>query len=1001
MNKISILMIAGAMLAPATVSAGIVGEVASRPLSLPYSQTFDDASSMSDFTVFDGNDDGIYWEWDESSGGEAQCAQNPNKAMDDWLITRPVTLVAGTDYYFSIDARRYRASEPERFEVYLGTSAHPDDMTVELIQPTEPADAYKATYKKTIRVQESGTYYIGIHGISDKWKYRMCIDNISLKEGANDSAPGAPSQLKVTPDPEGNLTVGISFVTPNTDVNGNPIESITKAHVFRDDVEIHTFDSPDIRVALEWADTEAPAGNHTYAVAASNASGMGARSEAAVYVGLRRPMPPTEVTLAETSVYGEVRLSWKAPAEDYEGNPLDPLRVTYRITEPVDGEEILVADDITGLNHTFTALEPGAVQQFKDYHVYAKTNGGESYLPGVSTTAAVGDPFELPYRESFAIVNGSTLTPLAISTTAGTGTWLLYDDNEYSLGKIRSQDGDDGYTAMYAKPLNHAARVFTAKLDFGGCEHPAVTFYTYKIAEDDHNEIAVQLSQQGNPFGSVGTVKVSEIPGEGWVKVTMPLTRYRNRVVQLGLLATTVTDAYTPVDNLRVYDMAETDVALCGISAPASVHPGEECFVSVNMENTGYSDVAEAKVELWIDGSLSAVSDPVALVSGAVTAVKFPLSFGVFDAGSHSIELRAVCDGDLNSGDNVAGPVSVTVISNEYPVIGDLRAYAADGGVRLSWTAPDETEYVAPAVMEDFESYPSFATENVGPWTFHDGDKGLIGGIGSGDNELNFPGIEGAQSWWVMDAGYEELPQVSYVQFWEAHSGSKYLMQEYVTDQTGTKPVACDDWIISPELSGREQNISFYAKSYNKIYRETFEILVSYTDNSIESFEEFDREEKITDEWTEYVVAVPEGVKYFAIRCVSDNRMAMFVDDITYVPGGDAVAVHLTGFNVYRDGTRLNDTPVAAASAGSECEFADESPAADRHSYYVTAIYDKGESKPSNEAVAELSGLENVGVDQEIQAPVYYNMQGVRILRPLKGVPYVEVRGSKARKVIL
>lgn len=1001
MNKISTLMIAGTLFVPATVSAGIVGEVASEPLSLPYSQTFDDASSMSDFTIFDENGDGIYWQWDESGDGEAHCVQNPNKAMDDWLIMRPVYLAAGTDYYFSIDARRYRASEPERFEVYLGTSAHPDDMTIELIQPTEPADAYKTTYKKTVRVQESGTYYIGIHGISDKWKYRMCIDNISLREGANDSAPGAPSQLKVTPDPEGYLTVGISFMTPNTDVNGDPIELITKAHVFRDDVEIHTFDNPDIRTILEWTDTEALAGNHTYAVAASNESGLGARSEVSVYVGLRRPMPPTEVTLAETSVYGEVKLSWKAPAEDYEGNSLDPLRVTYRITEPVDGEEILVADDVTGLSHTFTAMEPGAVQQFKDYYVYAKTNGGESYLPGVSTTAAVGDPFRLPYRESFAIVNGSTLTPLAISTTAGSGTWLLYDDNEYSLGKIRSQDGDDGYTGMYAKTLNHAARMFTAKLDFSGCEHPAVTFYTYKIAEDDHNEIAVQLSQQGNPFGTVGTVKVSELPGEGWVKVTMPLTRYRNRVVQLGLLATTITDAYTPVDNLRVYDMAETDVALCGLSAPVSVRPGEECSVTVNIENIGYSDVDGATVELWIDGSLKSVSQPLAMASGGVTAVEFPLSFGVFEAGLHNIEVKAVCDGDINAGDNVAGPISVTVVSNEYPVIADLKAEVADSGVSLSWTAPDETEYVAPAVVEDFESYPSFSNANVGPWTFYDGDKGLIGGIGSGDNELNFPGIDGAQSWWVMDADYEELPNVSYVQFWKAHSGSKYLMQEYVTDQTGTKPVACDDWIISPELSGREQSVSFYAKSYNKIYRETFEFMVSYTDNAIESFEGLDREEKIVDEWTEYVVAVPDGVKYFAIRCVSDNRMAMFVDDITYVPGGDAVAVHLTGFNVYRDGVRLNDTPLAAVAAGSRCAFNDGSPVSEKHSYYVTAIYDKGESKPSNEALAELSGLESVGVDQDMSTPVYYNMQGVRILNPQRGVPYVEVRGSKARKVIL
>ncbi len=999
MKRISILLAAAAILLPATSRAALVGEVSSVPLTLPYSQTFDEESSMADFTIYDENNDGIHWTWEPN--GEAYCQQNPNKAMDDWMITRPVYLKAATDYYFSIDARRNRASETERFEVYLGTSPTPDDMTVELIQPTEPVDAYRHTYEKTIRVSESGTYYIGVHGISDKWKSRMCVDNISLKEGANDMAPAAPTALAVTPDPDGWLNVAISFITPKTDVNGTVIDGITGIHIFRDDVEIYSKPVSETGVRIEWTDVDVTAGTHTYAVAASNGKGVGALRSQTVYVGLYRPLYPSNVTLAETSSYGEVKLTWEAPLKDVEGNDLDPTRVTYRITEPIDGGENLIVDDITGLSYTFRALDAGVTQEFKDYYVYAKTNGGESYLPARSTTAAVGSPFVLPYRESFAIVNGSTITPLAISTIAGAGTWMLYDDEDYALGKIRSQDGDNGYTAMYARTLNHAASVFTAKLDLSGCEHPAVSFYTYKMAADDRNEISVQVSQQGNPFGTVSTVKVSEVPGEGWAKVTVPLTRYRNRVVQLGLLATTITDAYTPVDNFQVYDMAETDLSVGSFTVAATARVNEPVEVTVNVENVGYGDVAEATVELWVDGTLCKVSEPFAIASGEVRTVSFTLSFSVFEAGSRQIEAKIVCNGDSSIENNETGPATIDVVSNEYPVVNDLSALQLGSGVELCWTAPDENSYVAPAITDDFESYPRFANEDVGPWTLYDGDKGFIGGIGSGDNALDFPGISGQQSWWVMDAAYEALAEVGYVQFWEAHSGTKYLMQEYVTNEGGTAPVACDDWIISPELSGSEQTVSFWAKSYNKSYSETFEIMVSRGTDAIEDFEEFDREEKITDEWTEYMIAIPAGVKYFAIRCVSNNRMAMFVDDITYVPGGEAVAVHLVGFNVYRDGVRINESMVASVEAGTRCSFVDGNPMSALHSYAVTAVYDKGESMHSNEAIAELSGVEAVETDMDTDSPVYYNMQGVRVIAPKAGVPYIEVQRGKARKVVI
>ena len=65
------------------------------------------------------------------------------------------------------------------------------------------------------------------------------------------------------------------------------------------------------------------------------------------------------------------------------------------------------------------------------------------------------------------------------------------------------------------------------------------------------------------------------------------------------------------------------------------------------------------------------------------------------------------------------------------------------------------------------------------------------------------------------------------------------------------------------------------------------------------------------------------------------------------------MTAELIGYNVYRNGNKLNDELV------TEPTFTDAKPSSERdHSYYVTAVYDKGESRRSNEALIRLvSGI--------------------------------------------
>ncbi len=156
------------------------------------------------------------------------------------------------------------------------------------------------------------------------------------------------------------------------------------------------------------------------------------------------------------------------------------------------------------------------------------------------------------------------------------------------------------------------------------------------------------------------------------------------------------------------------------------------------------------------------------------------------------------------------------------------------------------------------------------------------------------------------------------------------------------------DWMISPMLSGEAQTISFYAKSYNANYPESFKVLYSTTGNDIDDFIEVESYSDVPDVWTEYTFPVPEGSVYFAIFCDSDNAFMFFVDDVTYTPA-NAESLNLTilGYNIYRNGEKINDTPVSATQYRDPDGVANDE-------YMVTVVYPVGESAPSEPAMCTL-----------------------------------------------
>lgn len=76
---------------------------------------------------------------------------------------------------------------------------------------------------------------------------------------------------------------------------------------------------------------------------------------------------------------------------------------------------------------------------------------------------------------------------------------------------------------------------------------------------------------------------------------------------------------------------------------------------------------------------------------------------------------------------------------------------------------------------------------------------------------------------------------------------------------------------------------------------------------------------------------------------------------MTFTPGDSGDPLELLGYNVYRNGDKLNSETVTGLT------FTDTEVPAGNHTYHVTALYNRGESRGSNPAEVSFAvSLDNV-----------------------------------------
>ncbi len=217
-----------------------------------------------------------------------------------------------------------------------------------------------------------------------------------------------------------------------------------------------------------------------------------------------------------------------------------------------------------------------------------------------------------------------------------------------------------------------------------------------------------------------------------------------------------------------------------------------------------------------------------------------------------------------------------------------------------------------------------------------------------------------------------------------------------------------DDWAISPELSGEMQYISFFAKSYSSSASEEFEVLASSNGTAVEDFSIVGKVPAVPRAWTAYEYLLPAGTKHFAIRYCADDAMMLMIDDIRYNALGKDDRLTLAGFNIYRNGQKVNDKPV------EDFDFTDNTATEKLNSYVATAVYTAGESAASNTVSLELSSSadENSivisganGVTVNVFTPDGHNVASLKAdattrIPVTAGIYLVQVNGSTTKLIV-
>lgn len=471
-------------------------------------------------------------------------------------------------------------------------------------------------------------------------------------------APMAVENLQVIPAPNGGYRATLSWKNPVSTFSGEPLKSITKIEVLRDDEIIASITDGTTGIGHEATyidDLPLTSGAfHTYTVTAYSAAGAGLPNEATTFVGVDMPAAVTNLQLDRLGA-NRAKLTWQPVTGGANGGWTDLSSLKYTVTRQPDNT--IVADGISTCEYEETGVEiPGTY----NYMVVASNSAGQS-VPTESQAITLGPKLEFPiteeFNEYFTDENGKQRIE----------NWTAVDANK---------DGNcwEYFNLSWAKS---AGAYFMTK-DFPGDDWLISQLLefdpdsTYKMTiryycASLHNVELYLLDEYDveNPAYSEGSISLEG----GW---EMKTTEYQFSVedggeFNIALREVTPTgNNYLLIDRIVIEKLVDNNLAATGISGNRNPNAGNTYPYMVKVENRGKEDCAAFTVNLLDqnDNIVGTTTVNETIASGAETSVVVRFTA---EASVTSLRGNIVCEEDEISNDNCTQAIDIQVMEPGTP----------------------------------------------------------------------------------------------------------------------------------------------------------------------------------------------------------------------------------------------------------------------------------------------------------------------------------------------
>ncbi len=927
------------------------------PLDLPvhFDPTAEEAKL---FTTFDDNDDGSEFVYkNEYNFGDQvlnvfEYVYNEDEDASDLVFLPPINFDDPDCLYrFTFDIFRLYESCEERYQVGLYTSPDPSDRVKLIKEPTymhdDPSDRDFDNQMDEIyfNVPSAGTYYLGVHLISDADEYKVYVRDFSVEKKSDLTAdsPIAVTGFGAYPAANGELKAQAQFYMPRQSFSGatySTSDDVLTAEVQAEGCDpVYVEGAPGAKV-VAYCPTKQ--GNNVVTVRAISPEGVkGIASSRTVYTGLDAAGLVTNVTTEILDDNLTLRLTWDAPTKGNDGGYVAPTGNKYYLAKYNAATlswslDRYIGEDVYTCDCTVTKNDPLALYRFA---IIAENEIGMCDSMYV-VSAELGTPYSMPATSSY--ITGNVLSPVVNFTS---GVSLLNGVPGRTFSAFATADNAKALYTYSSKALTNA-ELTLPKFSTKDTKCPAIrltiyggsckSFSIYGLAPGTLTKSFIKSYTSSNfTKGSRSTVTINlptRFQDKEWVSLYI---RYSTASKSESFILY----SYEYIDNLD-YDFGVTD-----IEGPSIARIGDECVYNAYAQNFGDGDypfpgahwsltdkygasIAEADVPATEDDVLSdcSVSSTITFTPTADTPSPLYLTYTI--------------NRDDDKEVNDSKTIEFTVAPGTRPVVTDL--HAADisfDNVTLEWSEPS-----GQSRTESFENEETFVldedSDTVGDFTRYDGDKYYVWGPAS---ELydELPTAYMPQSFVVWsESELAEIVTGSNSPY-KAHSGDKFLIAFCPSVTVNGAVPPADDWLISPQLVGGS-TFSFFIKPCTYKYgAETVELLTSNGSNNPNDFELLDTitlsgVTGTTPVWEEVIVTLPEDAKYLAIHYVSTDIFGVLVDDISYTPVAEGS--NIASYNIYRD-----SMPLESNAKCEGCRYTDSTVAENTaYSYMIVPVLNDG-----------------------------------------------------------